>query len=887
MPSDVRHRTTIGNRFRLLARVLGLTGIMAFAAGAVLASTSLPPVETWTPEYVQAAAQGADGVYPQTATLLLGCGLIAVVLWLVVELLGGLFLVAGRKTVVGTNALVQIALAVALLVIVNVYSFSHYARFDLTRDAEFTLPDEQIERLRQLRSDAPTTVVVLQLHETAGTLSEKPDAYDYAAERKVVEKVRDLVDQLREFGPQFNVVVLDVEDERYERTLRDLTRTRPGLADVIRDAPENSIFFYADGKVRSLPTADADRLAGAATVPDPAESGASLVYPAAITRMSFAEFYQLDKTASREATPAERERVAAVAGGPAFAPGIRGTGNLVLIPQGRETFVRKVLALEDRKPRVALAVIHPVLTSRETSELFGSAGLRASLEANGFEVTDVILKKNWAERTGPTPAAYTYEETELDRVEAQFDRANLLVYDRTELVKELRQLLTEIVEVKPLPELDRLFRRQFGRPVETEADRTAIREVFENTIRVRQEELAAYEDRLAEVTPRYKALLADEGAVENRRMTDLKAKFGQYVADADILIVPRMTVIDVSKNIIIPPDYFALAKEHAEVVKEFVAAGKPVLFAFGPTNIDPRGTSPTPTADDIERLLPRLGIDLGRQTIISNAEAEAMAERSTDALASAVAVPALVFDPPASTQADGDVPNPIGGAFRVTSRAVGKELPVTRSGFRPVYLAPGFAAVSPFATEVMFTTADTWNEPTPVPADGTVPKFDPPQPGDPSRGTLDEERRGPFPVGVAVEVPVPAEWVAAEPYPDQQKVAALLPVLDGGLSALGMTLVANAKDRPTVRVVAYGHGGLFTGDKLTPAQETLLLHTVNWQLRREDRLPVDTATEEKWRFPRAGLSAREYAAWRWGTFLGLPLVCVYFGLIVLMVRKVR
>ena len=347
--ADARQRTTIGNRFRLLARVLGLTGVMAFAAGAVLASTSLPAVETWTLESLRSAAEGADGTYPKVATLLLGGGLVGVALWLVVELLGGLFLVAGRKTVVSTNALLQIVLAVALLGIVNGYSFRHYARFDLTRDAAFTLPAEQTEQLRKLRSDAPTTVVVLQLHKTAGTLTDKPDAYDYAAERKVVEKVRDLVDQLREFGPQFNVVVLDVEDERYERTLRDLTRTRPGLADVIRDAPENSIYFYADGKVRTLPTADAEKLAGAATAPNPAASGTTLVYPAAITRMSFAEFYQLDKTASREATAAERERVGAVAGGLTFAPGVRGPGNLVLIPQGRDTFVRKVLALEDRQ----------------------------------------------------------------------------------------------------------------------------------------------------------------------------------------------------------------------------------------------------------------------------------------------------------------------------------------------------------------------------------------------------------------------------------------------------------------------------------------------------------------------------------------------------------
>ena len=60
----------------------------------------------------------------------------------------------------------------------------------------------------------------MRRHKTSGQLNDKPDAYDYAAERKVVEKVQDVIDQFREFGPQFKVSVLDVEEEGYNQQAR-------------------------------------------------------------------------------------------------------------------------------------------------------------------------------------------------------------------------------------------------------------------------------------------------------------------------------------------------------------------------------------------------------------------------------------------------------------------------------------------------------------------------------------------------------------------------------------------------------------------------------------------------------------------------------------------
>jgi hypothetical protein len=892
--TDTRQRTTLGNRFRFLVRVLGLTGGLALPVGWVLAGDALPawppgPAREAVPSYgdsLLSLAEKAPELTTRIGVIALLAGGAAVALLLLVELFGGLFLVAGRKTAVGTNSALQVALAAALLVVVNAISFGTYWRWDLTRDKQFTLAPELVGELKKLRPDSPTTVVVLQLHKTAGTLSDKPDAYDSAAERKVVEKVKDLVDQLREFGPRFNVAVLDVQEEGYERQLRELTRTRPGLAEAVAAAPENSLFFYPDGKVQRRPRAEADKLAaGKPVLADPADPTRGLVYTGPIGRMSFTDFLQLDKTASKEATPAEREELAGLAGGTAFAPGVRGKGNLVLLPRGPAAFVRKVLALEERMPRVGLAVIHPLLTSRESYDEYTAAGLRKALEANGFEVTEVILKR-WGRGGPPTPAADGYEEYELDRVESRYNLFTLLVSDRELAVKQLA-VLQKRIDTAPIAELDRLFGRQLGRRLETENDRRLIRQIVDANVQVRQEELAEFTKALAELTPRYKEAFSNERAVENRRLTDLKAKLGAAVADCDLLIVPRLTVVDLARGDVITPSLFNLAKEQAEVVKEFVKAGKPVLFALGPTNVDRRGGFGGPEADDVEKLLPQLGVELGRQTLVTPVEAEAMAERQNEVLGSSVDVPALVFDRPAS---ESKPLNPVATAYRVTARAVDRQLEVKKGGFRPVYVSKGTADRLPFAAEIAFSPADAWNEEKPLPEDDAVPKFDPAKPGDPKKGTRDEERRGPFPVGVAVETPIPVDWLDQDKAtgfgPASAAAAAALP-FDHGLSAAVVSAAAEVVKRPTVRIVALGHGGLFTGKRLDPAAETLLLHAVNWQLRRDDRLPAEVADGDKWRFPRVDLSARQFRVWHLATFLGLPALIAYFGMIALMVRKVR
>src|SRR5262245_32534248 len=327
--ADTRQRTTWGARLRFLVRTVGLTGVLAAAVGATLAVTAFPESAEWTSKTLRAALDGTHDRFAKTASITRAAGLAAVGAALVVELLGSLFMVTGRRTVASTTTSLGTIAAVALLVIANSYSFSHHARFDFTRNRLFTLPTELADRLRTLRSDNPTTIVVLQKHKIFGTLSDERDAFTKAAEEKVTEKVKDLVDLFRELGPRFNVSVLDTEAFGYSRQLAELTRDAPELKEAIEAAPENSVLFHADKRVQ---------------------------------RLAFNEFLQLDKTASKAADG--------------------GRGNLVLLPQGVENFARRVLSVQERRPKVAVCVVHELLTTAHPEgrgRVYTLAGLKKAL----------------------------------------------------------------------------------------------------------------------------------------------------------------------------------------------------------------------------------------------------------------------------------------------------------------------------------------------------------------------------------------------------------------------------------------------------------------------------------------------------------------------------
>src|SRR5262249_60793819 len=93
-----------------------------------------------------------------------------------------------------------------------------------------------------------------------------------------------------------------------------------------------------------------------------------------------------------------------------------------------------------------------------------------------------------------------------------------------------------------------------------------------------------------------------------------------------------------------------------------------------------------------------------------------------------------------------------------------------------------------------------------------------------------------------------------------------------------------------LRVAVSGHGARFLGRSLTPRQEKLLLATCNWLLGRDDRL-ARTHDDEgnpipEWRYPRVELTQQEDLLWKLGAVVGLPVLFVFLGIVVWMVRRV-
>ena len=887
MKTDTRHRTTLGTRFRFVVRVLALFGVLAVAAGAVVAVPSFPPPAEWSVAHFQAAAQGDNGNYQQTAALLLLGGAVVLALWLLVELVSALTLLTGRKTASGTNAAVQVALATALLVVVNALSFGNYWRWDNTRDGEFTIDADLRAKLAKLDPKTPTTIVALRVHKTASIAPDRSDNYDAAAERKVVEKVRDLTDVLREFGPKFDVQVLDTEDEDFAERLDALTKAadRKSLRAAIEGAPENSIFFAANGKVQ---------------------------------RMGFNEFLLYDKTASKADGQDKAER------------------NLVLIPQGKDKFVEKLLAVEARRPVVGIAVIHEVLSTQSDGEELSMPGVRVALERNGFAVKELILK-SWGRQL--VPAAQSVEEDELARVEGDFNRYTVSV---TALEASIRKAEAVTVEaevalrrmdealakndrslaVKHLETAIDLLQDFERRRIVNNAQASVVLRTLQAELVGAREELAADRESLAKVKPDYERLMRSDRLLESRRAGDVKVRMTAFADGCDVLIVPRYTVMKLARGSAIPAWYHNASPEQAEVVKQFLAAGKPVLFALGATSGDKQRPGREPPDRAFDDLLGRFGVTLGSQAIFTEPEGAAVAAAGSQSgsFGRRVEIPSLVLKiapPPADhigvavggfvLVAPPKPASPLTEALSKSSRLVNGQLLIRRSGFRPLYLSEQLRARLPYSGVFAATVPGTWNEEKPIlerDDDGDViyyPRFNATKLDDPVKGTRDEERRGPFDVGVALEAPVPQDWLEPKLAAAQAGV-----VVAGSLANLGVgfpvglpvaTLPTESflpaipesqrPKPPTVRLVVLGHGGLFTGPKLEPGEEALLLHSLNWQLRRDDKLPHGVPAGAEWKYPRVKLDAVQKAAWTGGAVALLPLSCAVFGVIVLMIRRFR
>jgi hypothetical protein len=867
-PPRPRRQRLFWSRLHFLIRCVGLTGVLVGCVGLLLATFNreLPTpdaITSWRDASVvwhDASTTVSDCFRTAFAdpqekwrTIALVCGAAAALFALLIEALAVLFFTAARRSAFGVNALIQGALAAALLVAINVWSFDHYHRFDITRGREFTLPDNVRKELAQLDPNSKTTVILYQRHKTFASPNDRPaDDYESAAERKVVEKVKDLAEQFRAVGPQLQVEVLDVQAKDYKNHLTEVIdnavrEPRPAdeskdaakkrekreaerataLRQAIDSAPENSIFIQSGGHLR---------------------------------QMSFNELYQLDKVASQEAND--------------------GKGNLVLLAQGQgtsgrgvETFANKVLNLEERRPRIGVLVVHEYLTTEGAAGDFTLRALRTALAAHGFDVRDVVLKKGWEGNSPLEPAADTFEESKLERLDAELDDLDDEVKALKTIVKQLEDQIKDWA-LKPgekiSDNLDRLSKkhaRELGGQRLTVKDRERALRFFEAQLAQSRQERDDKEKELNETRDERKTLNADR-VLEAKRMSDVKAKLNGSLEECDLLFVPRLTRMGSGR--MITNRIHRLSDLQVECIKEFMQAGKPVFACFGPTNEPPDFGLPPDTGrpDNLEALFGKLGIHFGKQTVLFNTDSKSFADRRRNPLRQADTAdpPPLDFDTPPET-AQGPwssrlnanlPPNPLHEALRVTAHSVGKDFDLRLRFPRPIYFQSDSAfrlALHLEAFEPTFLlTAHGWNDDKPFVMGGRRPHYEQPKPDDPDKGKFDEKRRGAFPVGVAVKAQLPSSW-----YP---------------------------RSADSVRVAVIGQGDVFVGPKLSPARERLFLQTANWLLGRDDYLP---RADHPWSYPRVPLPAdsHEHYLWLWGTRLGLPVLFGFLGFVVLLLRRLR
>jgi hypothetical protein len=836
-----RRPSLLWSRLHFLVRLIGLVGAQAALVGLVL----LRPEPAFAAFFVRDLLNQPEAVLDNIAktglagTLLLG-GLAAVLFALLVEALVVLRVVAGRRSATGANALVQVLLAAALVVAVNVWSFHHHARFDWTRGQQFTLPEDVRTELAKLDPASETTIILYQRHRASSFEAEKPDPFDLEAERKVVEKVKDLVDLFREVGPQFKVEVLDVAARGFNDRLNELTDGAPELKKAIEEAPENSIFIRAGKSVQ---------------------------------RLSFNEFFRLDR--------GECER----------------RDNLVLRQVGPGPILRRIVNAEERRPRVGVLVFHEALSSEGPVNLFTLAGARKVLTAHGFEVRDVVLR-------GPNgePAADALAVSKLERLRDERDDLEAEVRTLGREIKHLERLGKEVPKGE-LRDVNRLiveyaeqFNPRFILVRATDANRDLVGRLFANQLAAAREGIELAREARRTVSKELAELSGAEIG-EQRRLKDLRAQLTRSLADVDLLFIPRLTLLQ-SGDPISNPSFHDLDARHAQAVRAFLEAGKPVLACLGPTNMRaetgrPGGDRAVKPPDDLEKMLAELGIVFGKRTVLFNVEKRAFAGRDENMLRASkpLQVPPLRLEPAAHTlleelqqaaytpvreplAAVGTAwvspllalpflhpdhpprkPNPVQQSLRLADQESGRRLNLRLRFLRPVFLDPLKSELWTYEPDVLTTSAASWHDEQPFStAVRPVPRFEPPAPDDPDNGTLEARRRGPFTVGVAVETRLPPGW-------------------DGG-----------GRTPKTVRVAAMGQAGLFTGPELSPAQGRLLLDTCNWLLGREEQL---ARPAPEWSYPRVGVSDEERSLWLWGARLGLPELFAFLGLAMLLVRRLR
>jgi hypothetical protein len=580
-------------------------------------------------------------------------------------------------------------------------------------------------------------------------------------------------------------------------------------------------------------------------------------------------------------------------------------------------FANKIFNIDEGKPRVAVAIVHPLLGfQNQLSADFTMSGAKKILDAYGFECTDLVLRK--LDRGGrlTDPIALSYDESRFEQIEdeiAELDRTIPKLKKQLVAGKSLYQYWRESTLAKLNEKYVYFFREDRAQGVILRSDieklkKTGLRyELIDVDEEDRKNQTRGYEraqsrleymeNERTSLTDEKKGLRADNIG-EQRRITDVEAKMHKLLANIDLLVIPRITLINATqqKNPGIPNQIHSLDQAQLKAIKWYLKQGKPILFLLGPTN---EPDEPPPGAqestDQLETMLAELGFGLPKQTILYDIESREYNEHKIGIFSEReTAVPGLDFEEFAPTVPAGKLkesfdPHPIRVSLKALSRATGnKEVHEVRIRHpRPVYhlrtelpaeaatslvgslAVPGF--VGPLqATTVwlhkarrkaeenavfLSTRKESWNEEKPFIVDDEPPIYTPTKDGDPRKGTVEEERNGPFSIGVAVETELPASWFDKAPAKPQK-----------------------------VRIAVVGNGGVFIGKTLPPLKEKIFLDVANWLIGRDDLLAKDTET---WHYPRVELTPIEFNLWQWGARLGLPLVFIYLGTIVWMVRRMR
>jgi hypothetical protein len=406
---------------------------------------------------------------------------------------------------------------------------------------------------------------------------------------------------------------------------------------------------------------------------------------------------------------------------------------------------------------------------------------------------------------------------------------------------------------KDLKKLAKEFREELGGRDVTEEDRRFIIERnLKPQITILEFQLRAeLNDRKATRQQQKKLNVGD--LAEQRRITDLKAKLDRKLANCDLLILPRLTILDAARDPGIPNRIYQLDPAQVASIKDFIKKGKPVLACFGPPN--DAGRMPQDfmhgRSDGLEEALAELGLRFGKDTILFRSDIPSYGERrgALLILGAQSEPPPLQFEwvlggqkglSPLQGRLKKE-PNPIAQSMRLTVAGVDdpQEVDLRIRNPRPVYFTSLTGNRSDTDAVFLMTDPSAWEEPNPFASRGQAPR-------PPNNQTQQ------LPVGVAAEVTLPDSWGA----------------------------------RGTkVRLAGIGHGGIFTGNRLSPVRERLLLDTCNWLLGRDDLLA--RANDEPWKFPRLAMSESAAKVWVYGAWVGLPLFFGLLGVAVLMKRTMR